>query len=99
MTAQSKFSVTAPRVDDSGSLATCKAATLTLDTALAGRRDALDPAGLLLAASSARLVLEAHHDAPDALLRAAARELQERFRIRHATLQFESADCPGGGGC
>jgi uncharacterized OsmC-like protein len=53
VTAKLEFSVTARRVDASGSLATCKDATLTLDTALAGRRDALNPAELLLAALSA----------------------------------------------
>ena len=41
---------------ESGSLATCKDATLTLDTALAGRRDALNPAELLLAALSACMI-------------------------------------------
>ncbi len=53
MTTKLEFSVTARRVDASGSVATCKDATLTLDTALAGRRDALNPAELLLAALSA----------------------------------------------
>ena len=48
MTAGLEFFVTARRVDASGSLARCKDATLTLDTALAGRRDALNPAELLL---------------------------------------------------
>ena len=56
MTTQLEFSVTARRVDASGSLATCKEATLTLDTALAGRRDALNPAELLLAALSACMI-------------------------------------------
>jgi cobalt-zinc-cadmium efflux system protein len=50
-------------------------------------------------ALTAHLVLEAQHDNPDALLRAAAHALQERFNIRHVTLQLESADCPGGGHC
>ena len=56
MTAKLEFSVTARRVDASGSQATCKDATLTLDTALAGRRDALNPAELLLAALSACMI-------------------------------------------
>lgn len=56
MTAKLEFSVTARRVDASGSLATRKDATLTLDTALAGRRDALNPAELLLAALSACMI-------------------------------------------
>jgi hypothetical protein len=54
--AKLEFSVTARRVDVSGSLATCKDATLTLDTALAGRREALNAAELLLAALSACMI-------------------------------------------
>ena len=50
-------------------------------------------------ALTAHLVLEAQHDDPDALLRAATHALQERFKIRHVTLQLESAECPGGGRC
>ena len=56
MTAKLEFFVTARRVNASGSVATCKDATLTLDTALAGRRDALNPAELLLAALSACMI-------------------------------------------
>lgn len=47
------FRVDAIRVDAHGSLARCKDASLTLDTDLAGRRDALNPAELLLAALAA----------------------------------------------
>lgn len=43
----------ARRVDAHGSLARCKDAEVTLDTDLAGRRDAFNPAELLLAALSA----------------------------------------------
>ncbi len=50
-------------------------------------------------ALTAHLVLEARYDHPDALLRAATHALRERFKIRHVTLQLESADCPGGGRC
>ncbi len=51
-----EFTVTARRVDASGSLALCKDAEVTLDTALAGRRDAFNPAELLLAALSACMI-------------------------------------------
>lgn len=44
------FAVEAWRVDAHGSRASCKDAELMLDTDLAGRRDALNPAELLLAA-------------------------------------------------
>ena len=47
------FQVEARRVDAHGSLASCKDAELVLDTDLAGRRDALNPAELLLAALAA----------------------------------------------
>jgi uncharacterized OsmC-like protein len=50
------FDVVTRRVDAHGSVATCKDATLTLDTALAGRMDALNPAELLLAALSACMI-------------------------------------------
>lgn len=47
------FDVEAWRVDAHESHARCKDATLVLDTDLAGRRDALNPAELLLAALAA----------------------------------------------
>ena len=42
----------------------CKDASLTLDTALAGRRDALNPAELLLAALSACMIKGIERVAP-----------------------------------
>jgi uncharacterized OsmC-like protein len=55
MTAAAKmeFRVRARRVDAHGGIAECKAASLTLDTDLAGRPDAFNPAELLLAALGA----------------------------------------------
>lgn len=47
------FDVATRRVDAHGSLASCKGATIPLDTDLAGRLDAFNPAELLLAALSA----------------------------------------------
>ena len=44
------FDVAATRVDAHGSIATCKAATIPLDTDLAANADAFNPAELLLAA-------------------------------------------------
>jgi uncharacterized OsmC-like protein len=58
------FEVVSRRVDGHGSVATCKDATLTLDTALAGRRDALNPAELLLAALSACMIKGIERVAP-----------------------------------
>ena len=50
------FAVTARRNDAHGSTARCKDAEVTLDTALAGRADAFNPAELLLAALSACMI-------------------------------------------
>ena len=50
------FEVTARRLDAQGSQANCKDAKITLDTDLAGRRDAFNPAELLLAALSACMI-------------------------------------------
>lgn len=51
--AKMEFEVAARRVDVHGSLAICKDAEIVLDTDLAGRRDAFNPAELLLAALAA----------------------------------------------
>ena len=50
------FEVTAGRLDAQGSQADCKDAQITLDTDLAGRHDAFNPAELLLAALSACMI-------------------------------------------
>jgi uncharacterized OsmC-like protein len=50
------FHVETRRVDAHGSLARCKDAEITVDTDLAGRSDAFNPAELLLAALSACIV-------------------------------------------
>jgi|WetSurMetagenome_2_1015567.scaffolds.fasta_scaffold02970_3 uncharacterized OsmC-like protein len=55
-TAKLRFEVCAHRVDVHGSQARCKDAVITLDTDLAGRRDAFNPAELLLAALAACIV-------------------------------------------
>lgn len=47
------FDISARRIDAHGSTAHCKDADIALDTDLAGRRDAFNPAELLLAALSA----------------------------------------------
>ena len=51
-----EFAVSARRLDAHGSLARCKDAEIVLDTDLAGRRDAFNPAELLLAALSACMI-------------------------------------------
>jgi len=58
------FDVVTRRIDAHGSTAACKDATLDLDTDLAGRRDALNPAELLLAALSACMVKGIERVAP-----------------------------------
>jgi uncharacterized OsmC-like protein len=51
-----EYSVTARRVDAHGSLATTKEAEIVLDTAMAGRWDAFNPAELFLAAIAACMI-------------------------------------------
>lgn len=62
--AKMTFDVVSRRIDGHGSVAECKDATVTLDTALAGRRDALNPAELLLAALSACMIKGIERVAP-----------------------------------
>jgi uncharacterized OsmC-like protein len=50
------FDVSAKRVDAHGSVATCKSATIPLDTDLAGNTEAFNPAELLLAALAACMI-------------------------------------------
>jgi len=50
------FDVVARRVDSHGSVATCKAATIHLDTDLRGNANMFNPAELLLAALSACMI-------------------------------------------
>jgi uncharacterized OsmC-like protein len=58
------FDVTARRIDSHSSVASTKDATITLDTDLAGRPDALNPAELLLAAVSACMIKGIERVAP-----------------------------------
>ena len=51
-----EYRVEARRIDAHGSAATTKQATLTMDTDIAGRRDAFNPAELLLAAVAACMI-------------------------------------------
>ncbi len=55
-TTKMTFTVRSVRRDAHGSEAHCKDATIVLDTDLAGRRDAFNPAELLLAALSACMI-------------------------------------------
>mgnify|MGYP001062796214 FL=1 len=54
--AKLEFRVSARRVDAHGSVAHCKDAEIVLDTDMAGRPDAFNPAELLLAALSACMI-------------------------------------------
>ena len=51
-----EYRVTARRIDSHGGAANCKEAELELDTDVAGRRDAFNPAELLLAALAACMI-------------------------------------------
>ena len=54
--ASSSYSVTAQRIDAHGSLAKTKEAEIVLDTDVAGRPDAFNPAELFLAAIAACMI-------------------------------------------
>ena len=58
------FDVTSRRTDAHGSTAHCKDADIALDTDLAGRRDAFNPAELLLGALSACMLKSIERVAP-----------------------------------
>lgn len=58
------YTVDARRIDAHGSAAACKDATITLDTDLAGRVDAFNPAELLLAAVGACMLKSIERLAP-----------------------------------
>ena len=70
------FDVSARRVDAHGSIASCKAATIPLDTDLAGSTDAFNPAELLLAALSACMIKGIERVAP--MIRFALRGVEVR---------------------
>jgi uncharacterized OsmC-like protein len=59
-----EFHVSARREDAHGGSAQCKDATMSLDTDLAGRRDAFNPAELLLAALAACMLKGIERVAP-----------------------------------
>lgn len=59
-----EFRVESRRLGPDGSVSTCKDASLELDTALAGRADAFNPAELLLAAVSACMIKGIERVAP-----------------------------------
>jgi len=64
MSALLEYTVTARRVGSSGSVAGAKSAEIVLDTSLAGRLDALNPAELLLASLAACMIKGAERVSP-----------------------------------
>lgn len=59
-----EYSITAKRLDDTGSEASANAARIILDTGMAGRPDAFNPAELLLASLAACMIKGAERVAP-----------------------------------
>lgn len=59
-----EYTVTAKRLDETGSEASANGAYITLDTSMAGRVDALNPAELLLASLAACMIKGAERVAP-----------------------------------
>ncbi len=62
--AKPTYSVIARRIDSHGSEANTKSATVTLDTDVAGRQDAFNPAELLLASLAACMIKSAERALP-----------------------------------
>lgn len=59
-----EFEVHSRRIDALGSISVCKSAEITLDTSMEGRRDAFNPAELLLVALSACMIKGIERIAP-----------------------------------
>jgi len=76
--AKMTFAVTARRASAHGSEATCKSASIILDTDLAGRVDAFNPAELLLAALAACMIKSIERVTP--LLKFDLRSVEVRLR-------------------
>lgn len=70
------YDVSARRIDAHGSVASCKSATINLDTDLAGSVEAFNPAELLLAALSACMIKGIERVAP-----------MMQFQLRDVTVQ------------
>ncbi len=80
-----EYVVTADRTDAHGSVAHCKDASATLDTDLAGRRDAFNPAELLLSALAACMLKSIERVAP---------MLHFTFRGAHVRVHGVRQDAP-----
>lgn len=59
-----EYRVNARRIDAHGSVASCKDATISLDTDVGGRRDAFNPAEMFLAAIAACMIKGIERAAP-----------------------------------
>jgi len=80
-----EYSVFAERLDEHGSIARSKDASITLDTDLAGRRDAFNPAELLLGALAACMLKSIERVAP---------MLHFTFRGAHVRVHGVRQDAP-----
>lgn len=95
MTEQTKkmqFKVQAKRLDSHGSEAFCKQAELVLDTDMAGRTDAFNPAELLLAALSACIIKGIERVAPIIDFKFTALEVKVEGVRQDAPPKMESID-------
>ena len=93
MTAPLTYAVKARRVNSHGSEASCKAASITLDTDLAGREDAFNPAELLLAALSACMLKGIERVAPMLKFEFRSVEVQVHGVRQDVPPRMERIDC------
>lgn len=91
-TAKMQFEVSARRVDAHASMAFCKDARLTLDTDSAGRRDAFNPAELLLAAVAACMLKNIERVTPILRFRLRGAEIRLRGVRQNVPPRMESID-------
>jgi uncharacterized OsmC-like protein len=91
-TTKMEFDVSARRIDAHGSVARCKDAELVLDTDMAGRRDAFNPAELLLAALAACMLKGIERVTPILKFRLRGVEVMVHGVRRDVPLGMESID-------
>ena len=97
----SVYRVTAHRIDGHGSLAVAQDARVVLDTDLAGRRDAMNPVELLLAALAACMLkgiervtpmLDFHLDAADVMLEATRQDAPPKVTLIRYRIVLDSPE-------
>lgn len=80
-----QYEIDAHRVDSRGSVAMCRATTVTLDTSARGREDAMNPGELLLTALAASILKNLEH---------VAQQISFEFTDAHVEISARRHDSP-----